>query len=69
MIKCRFECTAITEYQVTYVYTLSPVFGDEVNRKFWESTPSGNLTLSIVKDKGKLFDISKVYTIDIAEVS
>ncbi len=67
MTKCKFLCNTITEWETAYEYSLSPVYGSEENRVYWEATPSGSLKLSVVKSKGKLFEVGKTYSIDISE--
>ncbi len=57
------------EYDSAYVYSLNPVLNDEANRSYWETTPSGSLSLTIIKAKGKLFEVGKDYLIDIQEAN
>lgn len=65
MTRCKFKCSSITEYDTTYVYKLSAVIGAPENKVFWEYTPSGSLELTIVKSKGKLFEVCQEYLLDI----
>ena len=67
MVKTKFKCTSIQEYESVYAYQLNPVYGGEENRAYWEATPSGSLNLSIIKSKGKLFEVGKEYHVDIWE--
>ena len=67
MIRCKFKCGYIIEYESSYEYHFTVVYGTPENKVYWESTPSGSLQLSIVKPKGKLFEVGREYLIDISE--
>ena len=67
MIRCKFVLQSITEYSNMYNYVLAPVYGSEENKVYWDATPSGSLNVSIVRDKGKLFEVGKSYYVDISE--
>jgi hypothetical protein len=69
MVRCKFECDLITEYTTGYTYSLRAVCGAPENKAYWEATPSGTLNLTIVKTKGKLFEVGKSYFIDISEAN
>lgn len=68
VIRCKFKCNCIHEYDTAYTYQLSPVYGSNENKVYWDATPSGSIEVCIVKDKGKLFEVGKAYYIDITEV-
>lgn len=67
MVKCKFKCVSIQEFEAGYIYSFNPVLRDleGLNKQYWEATPSGSLSLTIIKDKGKLFDVGCDYHLDI----
>ena len=68
MVRCKFKCTCINEYDSAYSYILNAVYGSEENRVYWESTPSGTFQVTINKSLGKLFEVGKEYLVDVVEV-
>lgn len=66
-VRCKFRCVSVTKYvsgwedhPVHYNYKFSVVSsGSEENKKFFAATPSGEITLSALKDD--LFDIGQYY--------
>lgn len=64
--RCLFKLNSIQEFDTTYNYSLAPVTsGAPENKAFWEYTPSGSLSLTIMKKLGKLFEFGKEYYLDI----
>ncbi len=52
----RFYVCAVEEYVSGFKYSLSAVYnkqvdGEDPNRKFWEATPSGQMTFQLQKDR------------------
>lgn len=68
MIQCKFECQSIQEHKDHYTYNLTPVYGSELNKEYWEATPAGSLQLTIIKTKGKLFNVGREYFLDILDI-
>jgi hypothetical protein len=72
-VRCKFKCTSVTKIEAwsdrdkhpfLYSYKMQVVTsGSEENKKFFASTPSGELAVSAVGDD--LFQVGKEYFIDI----
>lgn len=69
MIRYKFKCSSITESEWGFQYQMTPVFGGEENKVYWEATPSGSFQVSIAKSKGKVFEVGKEYFLDISGAS
>lgn len=65
IIRCKFRCDSIHEFPKHYQYHMSPVYGDEANRVYWEATPTGSFQVTIMKEKGKLFNVGQEYYLDV----
>lgn len=68
-IRAKFKCQSMTKtlkYDgLSYVYSYkfyAVTSGSEENKSFFESTPSGSIELSTVKDD--IFEIGKEYYLD-----
>jgi hypothetical protein len=68
MIRLKFKCDSITQYESCSEYSLHPVWGGDENRVFWEATPSGSLKVTTLNTKGQRFQVGKHYYVDIMEV-
>lgn len=66
MVRTKFKCNSITEYDTTYVYHFNAVNGAPENKIYWEYTPTGTFEVSILKSKGKLFTVGSEYLLDIS---
>jgi hypothetical protein len=73
-VRCKFLCNSVTKTQnwsrgdgapkFVYGYEFSAVYeGSEENKKYFASTPSGNLKINAFKDD--LFEPGKEYYLDI----
>jgi hypothetical protein len=64
MVECTFKCNRVTEFDTTYTYELAPVH-DNWSSPLWEGAPSGSLTLTVLKSKGKLFHVGDKYKLTV----
>lgn len=69
-IRCKFKCTEVTKREgwggspFLYSAAFTPVTsGSDENKKFWEATPSGLLSVGTVKESA--FEVGKEYYLDI----
>lgn len=67
-VRAKFKCDGVTKEpgQDYATVTLSPVIdGSEENKKFWEYTPAGSISLSTTNKKAyEQFETGKEYYID-----
>lgn len=67
MVRAKFYCNSIThEFNNGTTVVLHPVTnGSEENKNFYQWTPSGNITLNVVKrSTSESFEIGKEYYVD-----
>jgi hypothetical protein len=72
MVRCKFSCQSKTETKsggsTLYSYFFTAVYSDsEENKKFWTMTPSGQLTVSCVRNGS--FKVGQEYYLDISEAN
>ena len=75
-VRAKFVCQSVTQTKqydgrIQNTFKFNAVYGggsaSDENKKFWESTPSGTLELSCIKEE-VTFELGQEYYIDITKV-
>jgi hypothetical protein len=70
MVRAKFRCNSITEYDYQTSAKLNAVHSNEgENKDFTKATPNGSLDISIDKDvpASTFFKVGKLYYLDFSE--
>ncbi len=64
MVRAKFRCNSITEFQGGKSYNFNAPYGSEENKKWAAATPNGKLEITINNHDAQKFEVGKHYYLD-----